>query len=95
MVYDYNQNLPTTFTSSVFNAFLGDVTTNATSYGTPQSVKAIDPNAQTPTTNSYNIGIQYKLPFFDTVLDVAYVGSQSHHLPHVRALNETPFGSAF
>ncbi len=95
LVYDYNQNLPTTFTSSVFNAFLGDVTTNATSYGTPQSVKAIDPNAQTPTTNSYNIGIQYKLPFFDTVLDVAYVGSQSHHLPHVRALNETPFGSAF
>lgn len=95
LVYDYNQNLPTTFTSSIFNGFLSDVTTNATSYGTPQSVKAIDPNAKTPTTNSYNIGIQYKLPFFDTVLDVSYVGSQSHHLPHTRALNETAFGSAF
>ncbi|MBS1794718.1 MAG: TonB-dependent receptor [Acidobacteria bacterium] len=95
LVYDFNQNLPTTFTSSVFNAVLSDITTNATSYGTPQSVKSIDPNAKTPTTNSYNIGIQYKLPFFDTVLDVSYVGSQSHHLPHNRPLNETPFGSAF
>lgn len=95
LVYDFNQNLPTTFTSSVFNATLADITSNATSFGTPQAVKAIDPNAKTPTTNSYNFGVQYKLPFFDTVIDVAYVGSQSHHLPHNRPLNETPFGSAF
>lgn len=46
LVYDYNQNLPTTFTSSVFNAFLSDITTNATSYGTPQSIRAIDPKAK-------------------------------------------------
>ena len=95
LVFDYNQNLPTTFTSSIFNSFLSDVTTNATSFGLPQPVSAIDPNSKVPTTNSYNFGIQYKVPFIDTVLDVSYVGSQSHHLPHNRPINETPFGSAF
>ncbi len=95
LVYDYNQNPPTTLTSSVFYGFLSDITANATSFQTPQSLKAIDPKAKTPNTNSYNFGVQYRLPFFDTVLDVSYVGTQSHHLPHVRPLNETPFGSAW
>lgn len=94
LVYDYNQNLPTTFTTSIFNATLADVT-NATSFGTPQSVRAIDPNAKTPSTLSFNFGVQYKLPVLDTVLDVSYVGSRGRNLPHVKPLNETPFGSAF
>jgi hypothetical protein len=95
LVFDYNENPPTTTTTRFdFGRLqsLGGAGTVANL--TPQFIRAIEQDAKIPSVNSYNIGIQYKLPF-DTVLDVAYVGSQSHHLPHVRPINETPFGSAW
>ncbi len=95
LVFDFNENPPTTVTNLLDFGFLQTLTSSiATSTFNPPGVKAIELDAKIPSTNSYNIGIQYKLPF-DTVLDVAYVGSQGHHLPHVRSINSTPFGSAF
>lgn len=95
LVFDFNENAPTTITSILDFGLLQTLTSSiATSTVNPPNVKAIEFDAKNPSTNSYNIGIQYKLPF-DAVLDVAYVGSQGHHLPHSRSINSTPFGSAF
>lgn len=93
LVYDYNQNPPTTFVS-IFNAGLLDNLSSTTPTINPPFVRAMEPDAKNPSTNSYNIGIQYKIPF-GAVLDVSYVGTQGHHLPRYRQINETPFGAAF
>ena len=95
LVFDYNENPPTTITQRFDFGRLQDLgNAGGSSNRSVPSIRAIEKDAKIPTVNSYNVGIQYKLPF-DTVLDVAYVGSQSHHLPHTRGINETPFGSAF
>ncbi len=95
LVYDYNENPPTTISNILDFGLLQNLSSSvATSTFNPPRIKAIELNAKIPSTNSYNLGVQYKLPF-DTVLDVSYVGSQGHHLPHARSINSTPFGSAF
>ena len=95
LVFDYNENPPTTITQRFDFGRLQDLgNAGGASNRSAPFIRAIEKDAKIPTVNSYNLGIQYKLPF-DAVLDVAYVGSQSHHLPHVRQINETPFGSAF
>lgn len=95
LIFDYNENPPATITNRFDYGLLQNLSNSASSANiTPPFIRAIEKDAKIPSVNSYNIGIQYKLPF-DAVLDVAYVGSQSHHLPHIRQINETPFGSAF
>jgi Carboxypeptidase regulatory-like domain/TonB-dependent Receptor Plug Domain len=95
LVFDYNENPPTTITQRYDYGLLSNLTNvSATSNRSVPTIRAIEQDAKIPSTNSYNIGIQYKLPF-DAVLDIAYVGSQGHHLPHIRPINETPFGSHF
>ncbi len=93
LVYDFNQNPPAT-TVSIFDFGLLQNISSALSTITPPSIRAMEPDAKMPSTYSYNLGVQYKLPF-DTVLDVSYVGSMGHHLPRYRQINTTPFGSAF
>lgn len=93
LVYDFNQNIPNTFTSVYDFGLLSQLSTSVATINVP-TIKAMEMNPKIPSTNSYNFGIQYKLPF-DTVIDVSYVGSQGHHLPRTRQLNETPYGSAF
>lgn len=95
LVFDYNENPPVTTTTRYDNGRLQDLGGVGTVASfSPQGLRAIEKDAKIPSVNSYNLGVQYKLPF-DTILDIAYVGSQSHHLPHVRPINETPFGSAW
>jgi len=94
LVYDYNENAPTTINATFDFGLLQNITPGSNGNLAPPSIRAIELDAKIPSTNSYNIGVQYKLPF-DAVLDVAYVGSQGHHLPHYRSINSTPFGSAF
>ncbi|HKZ78573.1 MAG TPA: carboxypeptidase regulatory-like domain-containing protein [Pyrinomonadaceae bacterium] len=94
LIYDYNENPPNTIIANFDFGRLQDITSGVPGNLNPQSIRAIELDAKIPSTNSYNLGVQYKLPF-DAVLDVAYVGSQSHHLPHYRSINSTPFGSAF
>jgi hypothetical protein len=95
LVFDYNENPPTTITQRYDYGLLSNLSgASLTSNRSVPTIRAIEQNAKVPSTNSYSIGIQYKMPF-DAVLDVAYVGSQGHHLPHVLPINETPFGSAF
>ncbi|MCI0551045.1 MAG: TonB-dependent receptor, partial [Anaerolineae bacterium] len=78
LVYDYNENPPTTISNILDFGLLQNLSSSvATSTFNPPRIKAIELNAKIPSTNSYNLGVQYKLPF-DTVLDVSYVGSQGH-----------------
>ena len=94
LVYDYNENPPTTTTNILDYGFLQTVSSSvANSTLNPPSIRAIERNAKIPSTYAYNIGVQYRLPY-DIVFDGAYVGSMGHHLPHTRPINETPFGSA-
>lgn len=95
LVFDYNENPPVTTTTRFDNGRLQDLGGVGTVANlSPQFIRAIEKDAKIPTVHSFNIGLQYKLPF-DTVLDIAYVGSRSRNLPHVRPINETPFGSAW
>ena len=61
---------------------------------TPQNVLGFNTNAKVPTVYSYSLGIQRDLGW-KTVLDVAYVGSQSRHLAAKYNLNAIPYGYLF
>lgn len=93
VVYDFNQNPPATTVSVYDFGLLQNISGNFSTI-TPPTIRAMEPDAKIPSTYSYNLGTQYKLPF-DTVLDVSYVGSMGHHLPRYRQINTTPFGAAF
>lgn len=60
----------------------------------PPSLDASDPTGKIPTTYSYNLSVQGRLPWAMT-LDVAYVGSQSRHLQDNKNLNYNAFGQCF
>jgi hypothetical protein len=60
----------------------------------PPSLDASDPTGKIPTTYSYNVSVQGRLPWAMT-LDVAYVGSQSRHLQDNKNLNFNAFGQCF
>jgi len=95
LVFDYNENPPTTTTTRFDFGLLQNLGGTGTIANlSPQSIRAIEKDAKIPTVYSFNVGVQYKLPF-DVVLDVAYVGSRGRNLSHVRPINETSFGSAF
>lgn len=76
-----NQNLVSSITPS--NVLLG-----------PPSLDVSDPTGKIPTTYSYNLAVQGRLPWGMT-LDVAYVGSQSRHLQDNKNLNYNAFGQCF
>ena len=56
----------------------------------PSSVTGFDPDAPTPVTYNYTLGIQKDVGF-GTVVDVAYVGSVSRHLQQQRNINQIPY----
>ncbi len=60
----------------------------------PPSLVESDPSGKVPTTYSYNLSVQGRLPYGMT-LDVAYVGSQSRHLQDNKNLNYNGFGQCF
>lgn len=66
----------------------------ATAVLSPPSAVEVDPTGKIPTTYSYQFSIQKRLPF-GTILDVAYVGSQSRHQQDNRNLNWSPFGTTW
>jgi hypothetical protein len=72
--------------------FYGNMDTLLSSSGTlfPSSVTGFDPDAPTPVTYNYSLGIQRNIGF-GTVVDVAYVGSVSRHLQQQRNLNQIPY----
>ena len=58
------------------------------------SVVAASPDGKVPTIYNYSIGVQRSLGW-GTTIDVAYVGSVSHHLVTSRNLNQIPYLTAF
>jgi hypothetical protein len=60
----------------------------------PTAVQGFELETRTPTVYSYSVGVQRDIGW-DTVVDVAYVGSQTRKLLQVRNLNTVPFGARF
>jgi len=66
----------------------------ATAVLSPPTAVEVDPTGKIPTTYSYQFSVQKRLPM-NTILDVAYVGSQSRHQQDNRNLNWSPFGTTW
>src|SRR5579872_4266509 len=60
----------------------------------PLTLYAADPQGKLPTTYSYQVDIQSKLPW-NMALSTAYVGSISRHLQDNRNINPVPYGADF
>jgi Carboxypeptidase regulatory-like domain len=60
----------------------------------PPNVFAIQRDYGSPAVYNWSLGIQREIGF-NTVLDVAYVGSVGRHLLHRRNLNAVPYGTRF
>ncbi len=72
--------------------FYGNIDTLLSSGGTlfPSNVTGFDPDTPTTVTYNYTLSIQKDVGF-GTVVDVAYVGSQSRHLQQQRNINQIPY----
>ena len=57
-------------------------------------MQGVDPDAKWPTVYSYSAGVQHEI-WKGTVVDVAYVGSQSRHNTRRINLNVLPYGTTF
>ncbi|MDP2997840.1 MAG: carboxypeptidase regulatory-like domain-containing protein, partial [Bryobacterales bacterium] len=60
----------------------------------PGTVSGLSRSGQVPTVMNWSFGVQQNVGF-NTVLDVAYVGSVARHLMVWRDLNSVPYGSNF
>jgi hypothetical protein len=60
----------------------------------PGTVSGLSRSGQVPTVMNWSFGVQQNVGF-NTVLDVAYVGSVARHLMVWRDLNAVPYGSNF
>ena len=60
----------------------------------PSSVFGYAKDGNIPTVYSFSLGVQRELPY-NTVIDIGYVGSISHHLIQQRNLNAIPYLTTF
>jgi hypothetical protein len=67
---------------------------SGTAFTFPSNVRGTDFTGQVPTTLNFSVGVQHNIGF-DTIVDVAYVGSLARHLSWARNLNAIPFGANF
>lgn len=78
---------------SLFYGRLSDLQ-SGTAFTFPSNVRGTDFTGQVPTAVNFSLGVQHNIGF-DTIVDVAYVGSLARHLSWVRNLNAIPFGANF
>jgi len=71
-----------------------DTLLQSTGYNFPSDVQGFEKDTRTPALYSYSIGVQRDIGW-GTVVDVAYVGSQSRNLLQTRNLNIVPYGAHF
>jgi outer membrane receptor protein involved in Fe transport len=71
-----------------------DTVLQSTGYNFPSDVQGFEKDTRTPTLYSYSIGVQRDIGW-GTVVDAAYVGSQSRNLLQTRNLNLVPYGAHF
>jgi outer membrane receptor protein involved in Fe transport len=90
---DVSRNPPITNTPRIF---YGNLDSLLSSKGTlfPSAVAGFDLDSPTPVTYNFSLGVQRDVGF-GTVVDVAYVGSQSRHLQQARNINQIPYGINF
>ena len=93
LVFNMLPNPPSTISPTIY---YGNLATAASQPGVmfPGSVWGFSRDGHVPTTYNWNAGIQRELPF-QVLLDVAYAGSVSRHLPFVQDINRPGFGSAW
>ncbi len=60
----------------------------------PPGVFSIQPDYDSPVVYNFSLGIQRDIGF-NTVVDVAYVGSLARHLLHRRSINSVSYGTRF
>ncbi len=76
--------------------YYGNVATFLQAQGllSPSSTSLLQYNSHLPQTMNMTLGVQQDIGF-QTVLDIAYVGVLSRHLPYGINLNEVPYGAEF
>jgi len=87
-------NQPFVFNPTLTNGYLQDIVPGGGGALAPQSVQGVDINGKWPTIYSYSVGLQREV-WKGTVVDVAYVGSQSRHNTRRVNLNVLPYGTTF
>lgn len=92
-VFDLLRNPPITLEPTFNFGRLQDINPNSVLLAPPALV-AFDREGKVATSYSFNLGVQYKLPY-DSVLDVSYVGSTGSHLLQQRNINAPAYGAAY
>ena len=93
VVFDLVRNPPTTL-EPTFNFGTIQSLNQGTLLLAPPNIVAYDRAGKSPTSYSYNLGVQRKLPF-QSVLDVSYVGTVASHLLQRRNINAPAYGAAY
>jgi hypothetical protein len=88
-----SRNPPLQLNSQIFYGTMGTLLQSTGSIF-PSTLQGFDKSIQTPTLYSYSAGVQRDIGW-NTVVDVAYVGSQTRHLLQTVNLNVVPYGSRF
>ena len=92
-VFDLLTNPPTTLAPTFFFGQMQTVNSGQVLLAPPALV-AYDRAGNSPTSYSYNMGVQKRLKL-DSVLDVSYVGSLGQHLLQRRNINAPSYGAAY
>ena len=71
-----------------------DTLLQSTGYNFPSDVQGFEKETRTPTLYGYSVGVQRDIGW-GTVVDAAFVGSQSRNLLQTRNLNIVPYGAHF
>jgi len=90
---DLGRNPPSLLTPTIYYGSLSDYI-RSSGVLFPSSFEAAAPGGEVPTVYNYSFGVQRDIGF-QTVVDVAYVGSLGRHLLHRRDINGIPYGARF
>ncbi|MBI3424161.1 MAG: carboxypeptidase regulatory-like domain-containing protein [Acidobacteria bacterium] len=91
---DMLRNPPAVVNRTLANGRLDDLSTATELAPRALTVYGLARDSKIPTVYSYSLGLQRDIGF-DTVVDVAYVGTLSRHLALARNLNSVPYGAVF
>ena len=94
VVFDLVRNPPTTLEPTFFFGRMQDLNSGQVLLGPPALV-AYDHEGKSPTSYSFNLGIQKRIAPLDAVLDVSYVGTLGVHLLQRRNINAPNYGAAY
>jgi hypothetical protein len=93
ITWSFPTNPPVQYTPTIYYGNLNNFI-NSSGVLFPSSVTGMSRTGEIPTVYNYSLGIQRDIGF-QTVLDVAYVGSLGRHLFQQRDVNMLPYGARF